>query len=163
MGESTTNLFWQRCCECGDFPGVCLRWRNWTEQWISVQCSRGWAHEYLLRTPCSKWHATKAPNYSDNSKAQDNHLQLIRRWNLEEINELKYLFRAPILASIRMLIWKVLTEKGVNSIFLVNTKSLDQIRPQMIRKRQDRRCSRGLAQCCGGPFLQNFFQQKRLL
>lgn len=71
----------------------------------------------------------------DNSKDQVVHLQVIRHWTLEEINEERYLFRAPILASIRMLIYDLLRERRVNSIFLVNTKSLNQIRPNLIQTR----------------------------
>ena len=71
----------------------------------------------------------------DNSKDQAVHLQVIRHWTLEEINEERYMFRAPILSSIRMFIFELLREKEVNSIFLVNTNSLDQIRPEIIQKR----------------------------
>ena len=71
----------------------------------------------------------------DNSRDQAVHLEVIRHWTLEEINEQRHMFRAPILSSIRMSIYELLTEREVNSIFLVNTNSLDEIRREIIQKR----------------------------
>ena len=72
---------------------------------------------------CALHAATEVPRENltiatdDNSRKHDSHLQVMRRWNMEEMNHSVNEFRCSIIASIRMLMWELLTEKGVKSIF----------------------------------------------
>ena len=106
----------------------------------------------LMSIYCALHAATEVPRENlivvtdDNSKKHDIHLQVMRRWSVEEMNHFVNEFLCSIIASIRMLMWELLTEKGVKSILLVNTRSLDEIRPGIIQKRHDQSDSSRQAQ-----------------
>lgn len=67
----------------------------------------------------------------------DIHCQIVKHWTVQEMRHSVNEFRCAIVGCICMLMWELFTAKGVKSIIFVNTKSLDEILPGLIKKQYD--------------------------